>query len=430
MEYVKAVQSRYRKAPKSDKSRILEEFCRTNGYNRKYAIRLLNGPVPRKMVITRRRPFRYTVQTLQVAQAIWKASGYLCGHRLKEAIPLFLPAARRRFSLSLETERQLLAISPRQLDARLRSHKRAVKRRFYSTTRPGSLLKRMIPIRTCKADIRKPGVLEIDLVAHCGSSLAGLFLNTLTATDIHTGWTERRAVLGKGQTAVVEALREIRTHLPFPLRAIDSDNGEEFINYHLFEFCRRSNIGFTRGRPYKKDDNAHVEQKNFTHVRRIFGWDRYETDEALKAINDLYTNELRVFQNLFQPSTKLLRRTRRGTRLLRHHDRPKTPFQRVLDSNTGNPRRLQDLAALGASLDPFELSERIDQKLDRIFQLASEGPTRRPPAPLPSPPYPTPQAQRFCASPKTKRHHIARLHAQAFAFDSKLTKKEVSSVTS
>ena len=380
MEYINAIHKRYHSASKQEKSEILKEFCRVCGYNRKYAIRLINGPPPTKTVIRRRRPFRYGPFVIEAAEAIWKASGFPCGPRLKETIRLWLPFARRRLSLSPEVEQQLLSISARQLDQRLRPKKRLFKRRFYSTTRPGSLLKRLIPIRTWKGDIRSPGFLEIDLVAHCGSSLAGYFLYTLTATDLSTGWTECRAVRSKGQVAVLDALKDIRTALPFPLRAIDSDNGEEFINYYLYNFCVRSRIGFTRGRPYKKDDNAHVEQKNFTHVRRIFGWDRYESDEALEAINDLYRNELRLFQNLFQPSAKLKRRTRVGTRLVRTHDIPKTPFERVLASGQGKFYAVKTLQELRTAIDPFELSTQIDRKLNRIFQLTSET-SRRPPPP-------------------------------------------------
>ncbi|MCG3204582.1 MAG: hypothetical protein KCHDKBKB_01297 [Elusimicrobia bacterium] len=328
---------------------------------------------------------------------------------------------------ALDVEHQLLAISARQLDQRLRPKKRLFKRRFYSTTRPGSLLKRLIPIRTWKGDIHSPGFLEIDLVAHCGSSLAGYFLYTLTATDITTGWTECRAVHGKGQCAVLEALKDIRSALPFPLRAIDSDNGEEFINYHLYNFCLRSHIGFTRGRPYKKDDNAHVEQKNFTHVRRIFGWDRYESDEALKAINDLYRNELRLFQNLFQPSAKLKRRTRIGTRLVRTHDVPKTPFERVLAFGGHKFYAVKALQEQQAALDPFELSTKIDKKLDRIFQLTSET-SRRPPPPL-GPTNWAPDHFHAPLSPKQMR----RATGQATAFRNAALlslKKEELSVTS
>lgn len=392
MEYVKAVQQRYHDASKSDKGEILEEFCRVNGYNRKYAIRLLNGPAPAKTVIHRRRQFRYSVVTLQVAEAIWKKSGFLCAERLKEAIALWLPFAKKRFSISPETEHQLLTISARQLDNRLRPKKRLWKKRFYSTTRPGSLLKHMIPIRTHNWNIKKAGFLEIDLVAHCGNSGEGTFINTLTAVDIQTGWVERAAVMGKGQAAVFNGLLDIKNALPFGLKGIDSDNGEEFINWHLFRFCRNSRpkIAFTRGRAYKKDDNAHVEQKNWTHVRQIFGWDRYDTDPASQVMNDLYEKELRWFQNLFQPSLKLKQKVRVGSKVIRRYEKAKTPLQRVLESGTYDRAKVEKLKELQATLNPFELSETIDRKLEAIVKIASERIRVRPLLPKPTPEVPRP----------------------------------------
>jgi len=375
MEYLKSIYTRYHKAIKKAKSRILEEFCQVNKYNRKYAIRLLNVPPPDSTkVVTRHKPFLYSSQAIAIAAEIWKSSGYLCGQRLKEAFPLWLPAAHKRFSVTPQIEKELLAISPRQLDHRLRKWKRKRKKQIYSLTRSGSFLKHMIPIRTHNWDIKKPGYLENDLVAHCGNSNAGLFINTLTATDIETGWTERAAIMGKNQYAVFNGLLDIKNALPFRLRGIDSDNGEEFINYLLLRFCRNSRpqIAFTRGRAYKKNDNAHVEQKNWTHVRQIFGWDRYDTDLAQAAMNDLYENELRLFQNIFQPSLKLKKKIRLGSKVIRKYDLAKTPLQRVLESGTYHRAKVKKLKTLRDTLDPFELSKAVDQKLGRIFKLASQ----------------------------------------------------------
>jgi len=375
MEYLKSIYTRYHKAIKEEKSRILEEFCQVNKYNRKYAIRLLNAPPPdSKKAVTRHKPFLYSSQAIEIAAEIWEYSGYLCGQRLKEAFPLWLPAARKRFSLTPQIEKELLSISPRQLDHRLRERKKKRKKRIYSLTRPGTFLKHMIPIRTHNWDIKKPGYLENDLVAHCGNSNDGLFINTLTATDIETGWTERSAIMGKNQYAVFNGLLDIKNALPFRLRGIDSDNGEEFINYLLLRFCRKSRpqIAFTRGRAYKKNDNAHVEQKNWTHVRQIFGWDRYDTELAQAAINDLYENELRLFQNLFQPSLKLKQKIRVGSKVIRKYDLAKTPLQRVLESGTYHRAKVKKHKTLRDTLDPFELSKTIDQKLVRIFKLASQ----------------------------------------------------------
>ena len=386
MEYVKEVEPRYHSSSKSEKSRILEEFCRVNRYNRKYAIRLLNGAPPTRKVIRRQRSPTYSHETIRVAEAIWKFSGFLCGQRLQQAIPIWLPAARKRFGISPEVEQQLLSISSRQLDNRLKEKKRLWKKRFYSTTRPGSMLKRMIPIRTSNWDIRKPGFIEIDLVAHCGNSLSGTFVYTLDATDIRTGWTERVAVLGKGQHGILEGIRGIKNVLPFRLKGIDSDNGDEFINYHLLNFCldSRPKIQFTRGRPYKKNDQPHIEQRNRTHVRQVFGWDRYDSELARDAMNDLYANELRLLQNIFQPSMKLIRKRRVGSKVTRVYDQSKTPFQRVLDSGEGDPEQVRILKQLVASIDPFDLSEQIDQKLDHIFELVAQRSGGHAPTPVPS----------------------------------------------
>jgi hypothetical protein len=274
-----------------------------------------------------------------------------------------------------ELEKELLAVSARQMDRRLSLHKRAVKRRLYGTTRPGSLLKQMIPVKTDHWDVTLPGHLEIDLVSHSGASAAGEFIYTLDCVDIATGWVERQAVMGKGQLGIVAALREIEQRLPFPLRGIDSDNGSEFINTHLFNFCQQRpktrRVQFTRSRPYKKDDNAHVEQKNWTHVRKLLGWERYDTLEALKIINHLY-EQLRIFQNLFQPSMKLSSKIRKGSRLIRRYDQPSTPLERVLKSPEKTLQQIQALKSTLKNIDPFELSRRIDQQLSCLYNLAGQ----------------------------------------------------------
>lgn len=381
MEYLREIHGRYQKADKEEKGRILEEFCKICRYNRKYAIGLLNAPLPGKRDAPgrRKRSFIYGQKALSILEAIWKASGYLCSQRLKAALPLWIPCARERLGITAEIEKEILSISARQIDYRLRDKKKMLKRRIYGATRPGRLLKHMIPIRTSNWNIRLPGFLEIDLVAHCGSSLSGKFLYTLTATDIQTGWTERCALLGKGQEGVLNAIFDIKNSLPFRLRGIDSDNGEEFINYHLLDFCRNANppIEFTRGRPYKKDDNAHVEQKNWTHVRQILGWDRYESEEAQEAINGLYCTELRLMQNLFQPSMKLAKKVRLGSKLLRRYDTPQTPFQRIIRSGKYHRGRAKELKALAASLDPFKLSEAVERKLEAIYSMACEKVTKK-----------------------------------------------------
>jgi len=371
-ELVGALRGRYRKASREGKTRILDELCATTGYHRKYAIGLLNSDDEKPEVGQRRkRKPNYSAKTIKVLAKIWKAAGYPCSVRLKAVVPLWLPWAKKRFGdLSDEVEKQLLEISPRQMDRRLKEAKRAAGRRMYGRTKPGTLLKHHIPIKTDTWDVDTPGFAEVDLVSHSGSNASGEFIHSLNFTDIHTGWVETVAVMGKGQTAVLEAVKHIQQALPFPLHGLDSDNGSEFLNHHLYTYCSEQHIQLTRGRPYKKDDNAHIEQKNWTHVRKLVGWDRYDSPEALEAINDLYRNELRLMMNLFQPSVKLVRRTRVGSRLMRVYDQPQTPLDRFKVSQKGNSEQLSALFELRQQIDPFELSETIDRKLERIYNLA------------------------------------------------------------
>jgi hypothetical protein len=387
-EYLKAIYTRYRKASKEIRALILNEFCQVCGYNRKYAIRLLNGPAPRKSTVLRKtRSPSYSAKVISVLSLIWEAAGYPCSQRLKALLPLWLPWAQKRFSLSGQIQRQLLSISPSTIDRRLKAKKRQLKKRLYGRTKPGTLLKHHIPIKTDSWDVSTSGFTETDLVSHSGNSEKGEFIHSLNVTDIHSTWVESRAVMGKGQTAVLDAMKEIEQALPFKLLGIDSDNGSEFINYHLKAFCDQKKIRFTRGRPYKKDDNAHIEQKNWTHVRKIFGYLRYDSEPARQAMNDLYRNELRTLQNLFLPSMKLISKARLGSKLKRRYDKPQTPLQRVAACPQADPLKISELKKLRDATDPFALAKTIDQKLQRIYQLANQriSPTPQLPPPTPKP---------------------------------------------
>ncbi len=396
-EYLKKIYPRYEKAERKEKRRILDEFCANCGYHRKHAIRLLNGPAPGEKRPRRRRPRKvtYGAQVISILKAVWEAADYPWSMRLKALLPEWLPWIRQHFRLSAEVERQLLAISARSIDYRLRPHKGKLRRRLYGRTKPGTLLKHHIPLKTDHWDVQVPGFTEIDLVSHSGNCATGEFCYSLNVTDIYTGWTETRAVLGRGQEAVRQALEEIRQALPFPLRGIDSDNGSEFINEHLLRYCRTHDIQFTRGRPYKKDDNAHIEQKNWTHVRRILGYVRYDTEAAREAINNLYRGELRRFQNLFLPSVKLAKKERVGSRLRRRYETPQTPWQRVVSSPVADPERVAELGKERTELDPFQLSHRIQEQLERIFRLSRD---TRVPAPLQG----AAQSQRKRPTPSTR----------------------------
>jgi hypothetical protein len=370
-EYMKEVYPRYHQATKLEKKRILDEFCRTYRCHRKHAIRRLNGPIPSPQRPKRRGRRTYPDDVLAILKTIWEETSYPWSARLKVILQDWLPWIRQRFRLTPAQERQLLLISPAQMDRRLASYKRHLRKRIYGRTKPGTLLKHHIPIKTDSWNVHQPGYLEVDLVSHSGDSAEGEFAQTLNITDIHTTWDESITILGKGQKTVSDAMDTVQEALPFATLGIDSDNGSEFVNHHLFKRCQDRHIQFTRGRPYKKDDNAHIEQKNWTHVRKLYGYVRYDTPEAIDAMNDLNRNELRLFQNLFLPSVKLKEKIRQGSRLIRRYDTPKTPWRRVLASPYHDTLKVAQLKALRKTLNPFMLAQAIDQKLERICRLSA-----------------------------------------------------------
>jgi hypothetical protein len=382
-EYMKTMHVRYAQAKgKREKGEILDEFCKTYRCHRKHALRTLNRPAPgprRAASQPRRSPYNGK-RLLGLLESVWKVSGYPCGVRLKATLDEWMSIVRKELRVTGEDERLLRTISPATIDRRLKPLKQQIRRGIYGRTRPGHILKHHIPIKTDCWDVDRPGFTEVDLVAHCGDCAEGDFANTLTQDDVFTGWVERRCVLGKSELVVCAALDDARRELPFDLLGVDCDNGSEFINNHLWRYCKgdpvakRAPVQLTRGRPYKKDDNAHVEQKNWTHVRKPLGYGRFDTKTAVDAINDLYRHELRWFQNLFLPSMKLIAKTRVGSKLRRRYDTPKTPFQRVLDSGRGDPNKITALRRLREQLNPFELSRIIDRKLELIWGMRSPAP--------------------------------------------------------
>ena len=385
MTYLARIYLRYRKARKAVKTRILHELCKVCGYNRKYAIRKLSAGFlddssrrpPKK---PRGRPSkRLTGRPFDVLKAVWERAYYPWSVRLKVILRLWMPAIRKRFGLTPAEERVLLSVSASTIDRALRTHRQKFKRRLYGRTKPGRLLRHQIPIRTEHYPVDGPGWAETDTVSHSGNCAEGDFVNSVNLTDIDCQWVETRATLGKGETAVFSALQDMRQALPFALLGLDSDNGGEFINHHLLRWCTDEKIQFTRSRPYKKDDNAHIEQKNWTQVRKLIGYDRYDTDEAVDAMNDLYQNELRLWTNLFQPCVKLIKTVRRGSRVKRIYDAPQTPLDRLIASGKGDRLKIAHLKAIRERTDPLQLSETIDLKLRRIWKLATHRlPTRKP----------------------------------------------------
>jgi hypothetical protein len=370
-----AMWKRYRKAPKRMKTKILNELCALTGYHRQYAIAQLNlmeDVEPRLPKTPRTRKRHYPHDVIVVIEKIWEEAGYPWSVRLKGIIELWMPWIRRRFALTSIQETKILRIGARTIDRYLASKKRDLRKRLYGRTKPGTLLRHQIPIKCESWDEIEPGHLELDTVSHSGENSSGTFAYTLNLTDIASTWVETRSILGKGEVVILDAFRQMKARLPFDILSIDSDNGGEFINNRLYEYCRGERIGFTRSRPYKKDDNAHIEQKNWTHVRKIIGWDRYDTPEAVLAMNDLYTQELRLYMNLFQPSVKLRERVRKGSRRTRRYDPPLTALDRLLRMPGIDTTKLEPLVRLRARLDPFALSATIRRKLDQIWGLRTK----------------------------------------------------------
>lgn len=367
-----SMSERYRRASKTSKTRILDEVCAATGFHRKYAIGRINLVETcrlSKTIAHRKRKRFYGREVLTVVEKVWEEAGYPWSVRLRAILFLWLPAIRKRFPLTRATEAQLLRISPRTIDRALAGKKRELRRRLYGRTKPGTLLRHQIPIKCEHWDVKSAGHLELDTVSHCGGNGEGLFAHSFNLTDIGSTWVETRAVMGKGEVGILKAFTEMSEALPFKVMDIDSDNGSEFINHNLYSYCQGRDIGFTRSRPYKKDDNAHIEQKNWTHVRKLIGWDRYETPEAIHALNDLYANELRLYMNLFQPSVKLIRTVRKGSRKTRRYDQPRTPLDRLVDMPGANRQKVEQLLQLRSRLDPFTLAGIIRRKLDRIWAL-------------------------------------------------------------
>jgi len=371
-EYLADMRCRYAAGDRSKRAVLLDEIVAVTGYHRKYVITLLLHSSARAPKKRRRRPV-YGPQVQAALIVLWRAAGYPWSARLKAMLPLWMPWLEKRIELQAQTRDALARISVRSIDRLLQAKRGQVRRRLYGHTRPGSLLKHQIPIRAERWDVHEPGWSELDLVAHCGGDGNGEFINSLNLTDIASTWTESRALCGKSQQRTVEAINQIRTALPFALLGIDSDNGSEFINQHCVRYCSTEpQLTFTRSRPYKKNDNAHIEQKNWTNVRKIFGWKRLETQAIADAMNELYANELRLFLNYFQPSVKLLEKQRVGSRIRKVYDAPQTPLDRLVALKALCADRQAAMLAERAAIDPFRLAEQIDRKVEAILKMPFE----------------------------------------------------------
>lgn len=401
---VKHEAKRYQKAGKREKQAILDRFVEATGYHRVYAAHLLrsHGKIATLgstrlvadagQAVLRKRAKTYGEAVRKPLERLWALMDYSCGKRLVAGLAGLLEALERQGEITLvpEVREKLLSMSAATADRLLAPERRRVKGRGRSGTKPGTLLKSQIPVRTyADWDEGKPGFLEMDLVAHDGGNASGEFVQTLDLTDVHSGWSEQRAVLNKAQRWVFEALVEVRERLPFPMRGLDSDNGGEFINQHLFNWCVEQQISMTRSRPNRKNDNCFVEQKNFSIVRRAAGYGRFVGTQAVDTLNALY-DRLRLRTNFFLPTMKLLEKRREGSRVIKRYEKPQTPYERLLQSPELAETDKQRLRATYETLNPAALDREIKALQNQLERLARRGPSHedsvRPPAPVRPPP--------------------------------------------
>jgi hypothetical protein len=371
-ELLAALRPRYRQAKRAEKQRILDELVATTGYHRKYAIQVLNNPVKRKKRKRRASQSKYSGPVRSALEQVWRVANCICGKRLVGVLAEYIDALERHGELRLddETRAQLVQISPATVDRLLKRARVRTKPRALSTTKPGTLLKHTIPIRTfAQWDDAQPGFMEIDLVAHGGVSPHGEYLHSLNMVDVCTRWVELVALINRSQATVSAAIVTAQARLPYPLLGLDSDNGAEFINANLKRFCEQQHITFTRCRPYKKNDQAHVEQKNWTAVRQMVGYDRYEGPVACAALAALY-EPLRLYLNFFQPVMVLIDKQRDGAKVKKRYDRAKTPYQRTLEAPTVPPEVKAHLRQLYLTLNPAALLRQIEAAQNALWKLA------------------------------------------------------------
>ena len=371
--YLEAIRARYRKATRGDKSKILEEFCAVCCYHRKYALRRLNRPAKKPPVKKPGRRSRYAGNDVMVPlRAIWLATDQMASKRLKAALPLWLPYYEQAHGILADDVRhKLLTVSASTMDRLLAPVRAAAGKRGLSGTKPGTLLKNQIPLQGQAWDVSQPGFIEADTVAHCGNSLAGDFVWSLTMTDLYSGWTECRATWNKGADGVMNQIKAIQRALPFAIKGFDCDNGSEFLNWHLLRYFQthKQPIQFTRSRPYHSNDNAHVEQKNWSCVRQLLGYERFANPRLVKAMNDLYAHEFSWLTNFFSPTMKLVEKTRIGSKIVKKYAAPETPAQRLLNHESLTIDQKQRLIDTQAALNPFVLRDTIQRKLRTIFKL-------------------------------------------------------------
>jgi len=375
-ELLKEIKPRYLKASKEEKNRILDEFCESTRYNRKYAITILQAKFDNDRIKNEGRKKRksiYTNPAITTAIKVWEILDFPCGARLKPQLMSMIEALERHKEISVvpKVKNLLKRISAKTLDRKLKKE-RQIRRldRNRGMTCRGTLLKSSIPIRITNWDTTKLGFAETDTVAHNGGDPSGEFIYSLDIVEIYCGWSEQYAVMGKGEEGVVNAFDEIEKDLPFDLLGLDSDSGSEFINWHMVKHCQDKNLFFTRSRPDRKNDNAHIEERNNTRVRKLLGFGRFDTMEQLAAINDLYRNELRLYNNFFLPIMKIISKEKINNSVCRKkYDEAKTPYQRLTECPQLSKKRKSKLKKLYLSLNPVKLKNEIDKKIKKIKSM-------------------------------------------------------------
>jgi hypothetical protein len=374
-EYADVLRPRYLQADKRERGRILDEYCRTTGCHRKAAIRRLRA-APRPGARTTGRPTRYTRELLPLLERAWIASDQLSGKLLRPILPVLLTALETHHAVAIPAavRTALTAASAATLDRLLRPLRRRRARQPWRPSPATAHLRTQVPLRTWSEWTGvAPGALQGDLVLHCGESTAGQYCATLVAVDVATSWTELQAIWGLHQQRVTGGIAHVHQRLPFPLREWHSDNGSEFINACLLGWCQRHGIRFTRGRPYRKNDQAWVEQRNGLLVRRLVGYDRYSARAAWAVLQRLY-GLLRLQHNFFRPVRKRLSKRRVGSKVVKRYDAAQTPYQRVLAAGVLTASQRQQLEHEFHTLDPVALTHQIQQTLDVLWKLADTPP--------------------------------------------------------
>lgn len=375
----KGIGTIYKKCKKKEKGKILDFLERYIKYNRGYigwklrqASNGVNSSIEMKKARVRRK--KYGEEIKKVLIKLWQISDYLCGKRLAPFLPLLINQLEKFKEINLEADvkEKLLNISPATIDRMLKEEKRRWKIKSKAKTKPGTLLKKQIPIRTYSEwDDKRVGFMEMDLVGHDGGNVKGEFGWTLNLTDILTGWTDFEAIKNRAQVWSFNALKNIEKRLPFPLKGIDSDNDSSFINEQLIRYCKERQITFTRSRPSRKNDNCYVEQKNWSAIRRVAGYLRYDTEEALKVLNELY-GYYRLYVNYFQPVMKLKEKIRDGSKITKRYDKAKTPYERLLECNEISEEKKKELKDICEGINPAELMRQIEKLQDKLIRLASK----------------------------------------------------------